>query len=248
MPNETPPQLADTGSITIAYGTEAVPRQVAAAIAEGRALSRPGAPVGALPAAGTVRMSDVRHPFTIPPVAQDLVHAEAQLAFLEGHLLSLCGAWAKPQAAFVAAYFEALREHVARDAEALDRRTGPLAGLVEPLHWCFAAPMPFPRAHPGLTEAGRIASSDAATTVRVDFLFRTSRGLLACIVDDATPLGRRRRELDALEGAGVRVKRPKPGLASPELLDRLGPEFADFTRDVAFPESPFRGRPMQRPA
>lgn len=235
----------------IAYGSETVPRHIRTAGAgiQADALSRPTAPAVALnPGNGApLRLFEVRHPFSLPPQAQDLSHADRQLAALETHLVRLCGPFASPAAAFVTAYFAALRDFVAGHAGRLAERTGDLAGLVEPLHWAFAAPMPLPRAHLGLAPDGRFAGSGVDDALRLDILFQDSRGLLAPILRPAALTPGRRRAIDRLEAAGLRtvVLDPLPGGAA--LLAALGPDFADPTAGVALARSPFRGTPIAAP-
>ena len=139
------------GPLIIPYGSARVRPAVLAALAEGRFddLSAPAAPVAVIDPADRrpLRMHAVEHPFTRPPVPQDLAHGAAQLAFLEAHLIGLAGDWAKPRRAFVAAYFAAVRATLRENRDALLDRLGPLAGLCELEHWGFSALMPLPAAH-----------------------------------------------------------------------------------------------------
>jgi hypothetical protein len=193
-------------------------------------------------------LSDVRHPFTLPPEAQDLAHADSQLTVLEQHLVKLCGVWAKPQTRFVANYFAALREYICENQAAFEARAGQLAGLVEPLHWCFAAPMPLPRAHVGLDEKGNLSNAGSIARTRVDFAFWSDGGLCVTEIGTGHETGARRRALGTLADAGVRVDRIDPALDSHELLSRLGPGFTAFTDGLDLPESPFHGRGLRAPA
>jgi hypothetical protein len=239
-------------SLLLPYGMASVPAHVLAALdsGQGAEISRPGAPLVEIDLRNPapLRLSDMRHPFTAPPVAQDLAHADTQLVVLEQHLTGLCGVWAKPQARFVAHYFAALRDHVGENEAAFVARTGQLAGLVEPLHWCFAAPMPLPRAHLGLDGAGRLAGRNRTTSVCVDFAFWTGGALSAIEIASGSQTGARRRALEGLSAAGVHVDRIDPALAGSALLARLGPAFSAFTDGLDLPESPFHGRGMPTPA
>lgn len=81
--------------LLLPYGTATVAPSQRAALAAGRLddLDRPGAPVALVGRAeGLLRLHQIRHPFTRPPVAQDLARGAAQAAFLEAHLTGLCGA------------------------------------------------------------------------------------------------------------------------------------------------------------
>ncbi|HMB48908.1 MAG TPA: hypothetical protein VKN63_11575 [Afifellaceae bacterium] len=238
--------------LVLPYGTVSVPSHVEAALDSGQAaeISHPGAPVIEVDCSrcATLRLSDVSHPFTLPPEAQDLAHAESQLTVLEHHLVKLCGVWAKPQARFVANYFSALRGYVGENQAALEARAGQLAGLVEPLHWCFAAPMPLPRAHIGLDEKGNLSNAGHIVRTRVDFAFWSDGGLSVMEIGTGNQTGGRRRALEALADAGVRVDRIDPALDGQALLARLGPGFTAFTDGLDLPESPFHGRGLPVPA
>ena len=239
------------GAIILAYGTERVLTRLARKGLADRAddLSRPGAPAVRLqPASGRpLRMSEVAHPFALPPKAQDLSHAETQLACLQGHVRQLGGLWNKPLAEFTDHYFDALRHVVAVDADDLVRRAGALAGLVEPMHWCFAAPMPLPRAHLGIDSKGAIDGSNAARTIMVDLLFQDRDGLIAVEAGRRTRTPGRQKDLALLKAAGVRLFSPKRGAAGETLLAALGPDFRDFAKSVDLPQSPFRGQGVPLP-
>lgn len=232
--------------LLVPYGTERPPSQLAEAAAALAALpqwqqaevGRPGAPIAALAltAAGSLRMSDLRHPFALPPLAQDLNHAASQLDCLHGHLIKLSGLWSKPQVAFIDSYIAAIRAHIVAHTTALTARIEMLDGLVEPEHWAFAAPMPLPRAH-------LLLSGDP---IRVDVLFRDRAGLLAVSLTRGTLRASQRREHAKLEAAGIRVLHLPD--AAPVRLDQLGPDFAAFTDGVTLPESPFHGMGLQDPA
>lgn len=234
--------MGEQVKLILSYGTASVPVSFAG-------LSRPGAPAVVLDLGANqpLRISDVEHPFALPPAAQDLSRAARQLECIETHLQKLCGLWNRPLQGFVSRYFDGIRA-VIRESEAdLVTRAGPLSGLVEPLHWGLAAPMPLPRAHVGLDTGGAIAGSDAANLVTVDILFLDSRGLVAVETGLGTETPRQRREREALEAAGVRVLHLSADLRGPDLLDALGPDFRDFTASVDLPRSPFRGRGVPDP-
>ncbi len=233
----------------VPYGSDRVPPQMDRARTSAASLpsdqssevGRPCAPIAAIQmsTAQPLRMSQLRHPFALPPMAQDLAHAETQLACLREHLIKICGLWAKPKTTFIEAYFEAVQAHVAQNEAALTKRIGALAGLVEPAHWCFAAPMPLPRAH--------LMLSSAAAPVQVDMLFRDSSGLVAVSLSQGSRTGRQTRELEALELAGVRVVQLAPLPPSADLLPALGVDFTCFTDGIDLPESPFHGMGLPAP-
>ena len=235
--------------LAIPYGTPTVRAHVVAQLArqDFAELDAPGAPVAVVdPAAGgPLRMSGLLHPFTRPPVAQDLAHAVSQLSFLEAHIVRLSGDWSKPQQAFIRRYFAALRNHVERRSKVLGERIGALGGLVEREHWCFAAPMPLPGAHVRIGLAGEPAFAHC------DVAFWTGQAVLTGMVDNgATLFGARRRAVEDLERAGIAVVRLAPtwsGAGADPLLEELGPPFSDFTTGVAVPESPFHGRGVPAP-
>ena len=233
----------------VPYGSDRVPPQMGAAEQAALSLSagqsceigRPGAPIVAIQmrAARPLRMSELRHPFTLPPMAQDLAHGDTQLACLRGHLIKLCGLWAKPKTTFIEAYFEAVQGHIARNEAALTDRIGALAGLVEPSHWCFAAPMPLPRAH-------LILHADVPP-IQVEMLFRDSGGLVAVMLSQGSRTARQTKDLKALEDAGVRIVTLAPLPPSADLLAALGPDFTRFTDGIDLPESPFHGMGIPAP-
>ena len=243
--------------LIVPYGTECVPKDLTQARVVEETLSfgetgevgRPGAPVVSLDLVSgeTLPMSGLRHPFALPPMAQDLAHGASQLECLRGHLIKLCGLWAKPQVAFIEAYFDAIQSHVDHRKVELTARIGALAGLVEPAHWCFSAPMPLPRAHIFLDKTGHLSDQEPAQYIRVDTLFCVSQGLLAVDLSRGNLMASRRRELAALEAAGVRVLRTPDLPDESDLLTFLGPDFSGFTDGVDLPDSPFHGTGLPAP-
>lgn len=236
--------------LVLSYGSERVPSRFAEDLADDPAgnFARPGAPIVALtPWSGNpLRMSELKHLFALPPRAQDMSHANTQLSCLERHVGQLCGLWNKPLTRFSTAYFNALRHSVNTDGSS-EERAGSLAGLVEPQHWCFAAPMPMPRAHLGIDSDGSLAGSGAQNIIRIDMLFQDSIGLLALELGGGSRTPNRQKDLESLEAAGVRVL-ALPDLPSTEtLLDSLGPDFRHFADGVSLPQSPFRGQGIQAP-
>jgi len=234
----------------VPYGSDRIPPQMdkaeefALSLPRGhsRDIGRPGAPVAAIQMtqARPLRLSDLRHPFALPPVAQDLAHADTQLACLRGHLIKLCGLWAKPKTAFVETYFDAVQGHVNRNEAALTDRIGALAGLVEPTHWCFAAPMPLPRAH--------LMLPFGTPPIQVEMLFRDRDGLVVVALSQGSRTARQTRELEALETAGVRIVHLAPQTPSADLLNALGSDFTSFTDGIDLPDSPFHGMGITAPA
>jgi hypothetical protein len=234
----------------VPYGSDRVPPQRGEANDTARSLpagqsceiGRPGAPIVAIQMtqARPLRMSDLRHPFALPPMAQDLAHAETQLACLRGHLIKLCGLWAKPKTAFIEAYFDAVQAHIAQNEAALTDRIGDLAGLVEPAHWCFAAPMPLPRAH--------VVLGCDAVPIQVEMLFRDSGGLVAVTLSQGSRTARQTQEQEALDAAGVRIVTLAPMPPSADLLAALGDDFTSFTDGIDLPDSPFHGMGIPAPA
>ena len=91
--------------LAIPYGSQSVREGVLDQLRAGRYedLERPGAPIVVIDATQhkPLRMHDLVHPFMLPPVAQDLAHAQTQLAFLEQHLSRHCGDWAKSNQMFL---------------------------------------------------------------------------------------------------------------------------------------------------
>jgi hypothetical protein len=244
--------------LLVPYGTERIPAQLThvreaqqgLAAGETAEVGLPGAPVVSLDLGSNVAlpMQALRHPFTLPPLAQDLAHGASQLACLRHHLVKICGLWAKSQVAFIEAYFDAIVAHVAERKDALAARIGVLSGLVEPAHWCFSAPMPLPRAHLCLDESGFLSDPGSVRSIKMDVLFRDRRGLLALDLSRGHLTGNRRRDLEALEAAGVRIHRLAGAFPiGPGLLELLGSDFSDFTDDVALPNSPFHGSGLPVP-
>ncbi len=243
--------------LMIPYGTDRVPKDLSQARATEQTLlhgekaevGRPGAPIVSLNLASSdaLPMSALRHPFALPPMAQDLAHGASQLECLRGHLIKLCGLWAKPQVAFIEAYVDAIKTHVETHKAELTARIGALAGLVEPAHWGFSAPMPLPRAHIFLDETGRLSDSEPTQSIRVDMLFCTQSGLLAVDLSRGNISGNRFRELETLERAGIRVLRIPDLPNGNDLLTLLGPDFSDFTDGVDLPDSPFHGTGLLKP-
>lgn len=241
--------ITTNGKLAIPYGS-ATPRAAAlSAISDGYCddLDLPGAPVAIIDCGEgrPLRMSCLVHPFTLPPVAQDLAHADTQVAFLKAHISGLCGMWNKPQSMFVAKYFLDVRSVVDELAPDLRVRMGDLAGLVEMGHWCFAAHMIMPRAHIVL---GQQREEDYVTA---DFALWSGNRLTACFVStDHTLIGIRKRAVEALSAAGAHVCHvPASEFLNPDwsLLDAIGVEAANFLDGVELAESPFHGRGLEAP-
>ncbi len=257
-----PAKLATLRHRVLPYGSAAVRPQVLTALASGQTddLERPGAPVVVIEASSheALRLNTIAHPFTRPPIARDLAHADLQLAFLEQHLKSLCGDWARPREMFITLYFAAIRAHVAEHAATLDLKTGNLDGLVERDHWCFSALMPLPRIHlfcpqlsepPPLNQHRPVLPTDYVT---VDVGFWTGRRLYAIILETGgTPTARRRQALARLEQDGITLSFLSISAHAPsaplQLLDQLGAPFQRFWLDCPLPVSPFSGRGIPEP-
>jgi len=248
--------LAHCEQIVLPYGTSGVRPQVRAKMQLGdwTDLERPGAPLVVIePAQQTIlRLHSLQHPFTLPPVAQALAHAASQLSFLEQHLRKLCGDWAKPQQHFIERYIKELRAHVLQNEEDLWKNADGLQGLVEIEHWCFAAPMPLPRAHiylPAKADDGSIVTDDF---IPVDFAFWTGSKLTAVQLSSGnTPTKSRKEALGKLIDAGVTLCTIDRAIlddsAAPSLLATLGDDFIRFSQGVTLPCSPFRGREIETP-
>lgn len=239
---------APTTGLIIPYGTQTLRRETLLAVESGQTdgLDLPGAPVAVVDTgAGPLRLSSLVHPFTLPPLAQDLAQALKQVAFLEAHISGLCDLWNKPQRSFVAKYFADVRASVSAHADELAARAGDLRGLVQPLHWCFAAHMILPRAHLPVVTDG------AASFAMADFALWTGRRLVACfLATGATPIGARKRAIESIAAAGSEVRHvPVAQFDDPtwSLLETIGSETRDFLEGVERADSPFRGRELENP-
>ena len=252
-----PPTAKHTNKLLlIPYGSQSVREEVLDQMRAGQNddLERPGAPVVVIDTTqqNPLRMHDLVHPFTLPPIAQDLAHAQTQLAFLEQHLSRHCGAWAKSSQMFIASYFADLRAAVRENEQALIDKAGELSGLLEVDHWCFSACMPLPRAHLYVPESGHTSDYRQCDFIMVDFAFWSGTELVAVVIDNGnTPIGARKRALDRLvanniklQSIGMDVLRSKQ---SQTLLNALGPAFKTFWSDLSIPHSPFRGRGIDLP-
>jgi hypothetical protein len=244
------------GLLVIPYGSQGVRKEVLDHLRAGQSddLERPGAPVVVVDPSLQLplRMHDLVHPFTLPPIAQDLAHAQTQLAFLQQHLSRLCGDWARSSQAFIACYFEQLRAVVRENEQALLDRTGALSGLVEIDHWCFAACMPLPRAHLYLPDCGQADDYQPADFIAVDFAFWSGTELIAVVIDNGnTPTGARKKALGRLAANDINLQSIGLGVLHSDqphaLLNALGPAFESFWSDLPIPSSPFRGRGIDRP-
>jgi len=242
--------------LIIPYGMAGVPAALAEAMQSGEAerLSRPGSPVAVidLRAETRLKLHGVGHPFTRPPQAADLAHAGSQLAFLEDHLSTLCGFRERPKRQFIAAYFAAVRDHVRAHAQELEARTGALAGLCEPQHWCFSALMPLPRAHLYLPEEPASAAIHVKDFVGVDFASWDGRELTVVFIDTGnTPTPMQKAARLRLRRPGVRIcDLPAKALLRSEgdaLLAKLGSGFKHFWHGDPIPLSPFRGGSVADP-
>jgi hypothetical protein len=242
--------------LIVPYGSQSVRSQLLEQLQAGQTddLERPGAPVVVIDRAQQLplRMHDLVHPFTLPPIAQDLAHAQTQLAFLEQHLSRHCGEWAKSSQAFVERYFADLRAVVGANEEAILKKAGALSGLVEAEHWCFSALMPLPRAHLYLPETSCTGDYRAADFVMVDFAFWSGSGLVAVLIDNGnTPTGARKKALDRLAANDITLQKiGTKALRSDQsraLLTALGPAFETFWSDTPLARSPFRGRGVEAP-
>lgn len=256
-------QISDL--LLIPYGSQSVRADVLDQLRAGRLddLERPGAPVVVIDTTQQIplRMHDLVHPFTLPPIAQDLAHAQTQLAFLEQHLSRHCGAYAKSSQIFIASYFADLRAAVRGNEQALIDKMGELFGLLEVDHWCFSACMPLPRAHlyvpenapEGASETGNTNDYQQADFIMVDFAFWSGADLVAVVIDKGnTLIGARKRALDRLVANNIKLK--SIGMdalhsdQSQAVLNSLGPAFKTFWSDLSIPRSPFRGRGIDLPA
>ncbi|MGE0628160.1 MAG: hypothetical protein AB7O43_10080 [Hyphomicrobiaceae bacterium] len=244
------------GDIVIPYGSASVRGEITARLAEGQTdeLEKPGAPVAVISGvrhSEPLRISSLAHPFTRPPMAQELAHAGTQLAFLEQHVLGLCDPWAKPARLFVQRYFGGLRAYTAAEHDSLSSKAQGLSGLVEPEHWCFSGLMPLPRAHL-FCPASETSPSIAAESVSlVDFAFWTGCELVAVVLVSGTILPGRRRTLDRIGADNVRLSLIEANILDrddgPMLLATLGQPFLDAIRNADFPDSPFRGQNIAYP-
>ena len=169
------PIIIVSEKLVIPYGSASIPSDVLRRlnVAEVQDLGRPGAPVAVIdPALGQpLRLHSIMHPFTLPPVAQDLAHAETQLAFLERHLVRLCGEWAKSRRLLISRYFDALRQIVRAHESELNQRAKALIGLVELDHWCFSGLMPLPQAYLPCPRSDATANWQQSDFVSVDAAF-----------------------------------------------------------------------------
>jgi len=240
----------------IPYGSANIRSEVLGALTEENLvdLEKPGAPVAMIDTnhAAPLRLHSVQHPFTRLPVAQDLAHADTQLAFLENHLTRLCGERAKPAQAFIAAYFQELRCHV-RDREAdLAHISGPLSGLIDLDHWCFSGLMPLPSAFLYCPENEIERRYVADDFVKVDAAFWTGTQVAAVMIDSGnTLIGKRRQAIERLQQQimlqWLPVKLLVEPIAAGDLLAKLGPAFEGFLAGQDLPASPFRGRGIPAP-
>ncbi len=241
----------------VPYGSQSVRNEVLDLLRAGQIddLERPAAPVVVVDPSRQLplRMHDLVHPFTLPPIAQDLAHAQTQLAFLEQHLSRLCGDWSKLSQTFIASYFADLRAAVRDNEQTLVDQTGALNGLVELDHWCFAGLMPLPRAHLYLPLTDNTRDYQPADFIMIDFAFWSGIDLIAVIIDNGnTPTGKRKKALDRLAAAnGIKLQLINMDLLhnkQPQtLLNDLGPTFTSFWSDLPIPHSPFHGRGINRP-
>lgn len=247
---------AFNSDIVIPYGSASIRADVLARLASGRTcdLEKPGAPVAVITGAKCsepLRLSSLLHPFTRPPMAQDLAHASTQLSFLEQHVLALCDPWAKPARRFVQRYFEGLRALVTAEQDTLSSKTEGLSGLIEPEHWCLSGLMPLARAHLYCPVADSFRLVTAESFSLVDFAFWTGDELVAVALVSGTLLPGRRRALDRIGADNARLSiieantiEHNDGL---KLLETLGQPFLDAVRKAGFPASPFRGRGIAYP-
>ena len=212
----------------------------------------PGAPVAVAKRTSgePLRLWSLNHPFTRPPVAQDLAHGATQLRFLENHIAGLTEPWSKSQRTLVQKYFADVRAHVAEQAPALAARASDLTGLVEIEHWCFAALMPLPRAHIML-DRDDATDSSAGVTAMADIAFWTGVQLIACFVDTGnTAIGARKRAIERLAASEAKlIFVPAVNQSDPtwSLLSALGTDASNFLDGVTLPQSPFRGRGLEEP-
>lgn len=245
-----------SGKLVIPYGSASIRSDVLERSSRGAVedLERPGAPVAVIDpsAAQPLRFNSILHPFTLPPVAQDLAHADSQLTFLENHLVRLCGEWAKPRQLLIDRYFAAIRSQVRANERSLAERAEALSGLVELDHWCFSALLPLPRAHLLCTLPKSKPVCQPSDFVPVDAAFWTGHDLAAVIVDDgSTPTGQRKRGLERLRDSGAQLitvdKAELNASGGTQLLHLLGEQFANFLSEQSLPVSPFRGREIDPP-
>lgn len=250
----------ENGAGALPYATRSLSATQARALRQpdgpGRAegLNLPGAPVvlrgpaQMAPPFATLRICDLRPAFRRPPQAQDLAQAEAQFAYLQAAMVAIAGPHDRPLRHLIETYFAALRARVALDQSALKARTGDLAGLVQPLHWAFLAPLPLPLAHPAPADAGG-AGEQALPCI--DLAFCTQAGLVALFADRGSLTPGARRARAALGAQGVVVHEVTAATAQ-TVIDQhiLGPDpfgLRPGSGAPALPASPFGGQPIGAP-
>ncbi len=244
------------GKLVIPYGSASIRSDVLKrlSLSDVEDLGRPGTPVAAIDPNEDqpLRLNSILHPFTLPPIAQDLAHADSQLNFLEKHLVQLCGEWAKPRRLLISRYFEAVRGQVRANERHLDQRIEALSGLVELDHWCFSALMPLPRAYLLCAQPDAAAGLQPSEFVSVDVAFWTGHDLIAVVIDDGTTrTGQRKRGFERLRESGARLinldKAELNTSGGSGLLHSLGDRIANFLTGQSLPASPFRGRDIDPP-
>lgn len=238
------------------YGARGLGRGLLHALTQGRLaeMNLPGAPVLLRPEAASraVAMADLRPAFRRPPQAQDLSNAEAQLTYFQTALADMAGAHDLPLRGLIGAYFDHVRARIAQQAAQLAARSGALAGLVQPMHWAFLAPMPLPLAHPSPASANlATAVGDTVPQIEtvpcIDLAFCTDAGLIALFAPRGTPTPRSRRARAALVERGVTLHECTQGEDLGAVLTSIDPIFADFTASADLPRSPFGGPPIPAP-
>jgi hypothetical protein len=182
------------------------------------------------PAGRALRLHDGGWQFAEPPPPAALADSAGALAFLCGHLKSLCDPWAAAPRRFLDGYFAFVAAQVAHEAADLEARLARFGGLYRAADFAFAALRPLPRARLG---------ADGAPT---DVAFWTGAEVIALDLADTRRTRRQRAaDHDRLARAGARVvELAADALATERLAAALPAGIVRFLDGETLPASPFK--------
>ncbi|MGE5202237.1 MAG: hypothetical protein ACM3O6_09235 [Acidobacteriota bacterium] len=187
-----------------------------------------------------LRLNTLRYVFAEAPDPLRLATLGDRLAFLRGHLQSLCGTWDKLPRLFLDAYFRFVAASLEGSPPALDAAIARHGGIFERGDWTYSALAPLPRAQ---LHAPEEASGQEAW-VGVDIAFWTGTEIAAVdLIGPGTRQQARRTALERLRRQGVvliEISGTELERDGERALTALLPrEFREFWRSQPIPASPF---------
>ena len=195
--------------------------------------------------AAPLRLNGGQYAFQEPPIMRILPTVWDQLAFLEDHLVKLCGTWSKYQRLFVARYFDFIRLRVEEERPALSQMIEAFGNLYEYRDWAFSAPRPLPQAYVyAPKETGSTAPPQADDFTAADMAFWTGQNILILDLSDPNstdPFQQRRHQ--RVKNAGIDILALPPAVLDDDnnraFRALLPQSFQNFWHGELAPSRPF---------